>query len=82
MLTACMDAKMGLVRMEESRWEHRMTAGPAGSLSYRGQNGQNKASRVDSSGENNDKDLNKSAFVEAVICTEALTCRIVKLFIR
>ena len=35
MLTACMDAKMGLVRMEESRWEHRMTAGPAGSLSYR-----------------------------------------------
>ena len=34
-LTACMDAKMGLVRMEESRWEHRVPAGSTGSLSYR-----------------------------------------------
>ena len=35
MLTACMDAKMWLVRMEESRWEHKTPAGSIGSLSYR-----------------------------------------------
>ena len=44
-------------------------------LSDRRRNGRNKASRVDSSGENNEKDLDRSRFIGASIMIELLKAR-------